>query len=94
MGDTINFIDRRLKLLEENYDPRRVSYITAMKETFKKIPQTIIKALTPKKRVYKLLTEIGGRWYMKKSDNGLPPLRISTPSKKNHKIRRMKIKNI
>ena len=43
LGATIYFIDIWLKLLEENYDARRVSYITAIKEMFKQIPLTMIK---------------------------------------------------
>ena len=31
LGDTLNFIYIWIKLLEENYDTRRVAYITAMK---------------------------------------------------------------
>ena len=50
LGDTLNFIDILLKLLEENYDARRVAYITAMKEMSNQIPLTMIKALTPKKK--------------------------------------------
>ena len=61
MGDTINFIDIWLKLLDDNYDARRVVCITAMKEMFKQIPLTMIKELT-KKKVQKLMTEIGGGW--------------------------------
>ena len=49
-GATLNFIGICLKLSEENYDARRVAYITDTKEMFKKIPLTIIKALTTKKR--------------------------------------------
>ena len=45
---------------------------------FKKISLTIIKTLTPKQKVKKLMTKIGGVWYMEKSSKGLPPLRIST----------------
>ena len=51
MGATINFIDIWIKLLEENYDARRVAYITSMKEMFKQIPLTMIKSLTPKQKV-------------------------------------------
>ena len=43
LGDTINFIDIWLKLLEENCDARRVAYITAMKMMSKQIPLTMIK---------------------------------------------------
>ena len=35
LGATPNFIDIQFKLLEENYDSRRVAYITTMKEMFK-----------------------------------------------------------
>ena len=64
LGATINFIDNWLKLLEKNYDARHEAYITAMKEMFKKIPLTMIKALTPKQKVQRLMTEVGGGWYM------------------------------
>ena len=49
---------------------------------FKKIPQTMIKALTPKQKVQKFMTDIGGVWYMEKSAKGLPPLKRSKLSKK------------
>ena len=60
MVATFNFIDIWLKLFEENYDARRASYITAMKDMFNQIPQTMIKALTPKQKVQELMTNIGG----------------------------------
>ena len=75
LGATINFIDKWLKLFEENYDARFVAYITAMKEMFNQIPQTIIKALTPKQKVCKIMTDISGRWYMGKSAKGLRQLK-------------------
>ena len=65
-----------LKLFLDNFDARCEAYINTMKEIFKKIPQTMIKALTPKQKFEKLMTDIGGGWYMEKSDKGLPPLRI------------------
>ena len=34
-----------------------------MKEMFKQIPLTTIKALTPTQKVQKLITDIGGGWY-------------------------------
>ena len=46
-----------------------------MKYMFKQIPQTIKKSLTPKQKVPKLMTGIGGGWYMEKSAKGLPPLK-------------------
>ena len=72
---TLNFVDIRIKLFDKNYDARRVAYITAMKEMIKQIPQTMIKALTPKQKVQKLMIKIGGEWNMEKSSKGLPPLK-------------------
>ena len=81
LGATLNFIDIWLKLFEENYDARRASYITAMKEMFNQIPQTMIKALTPKK-IQKHMTDIGCGCYIGKSSKGIPPLKRSKLSKK------------
>ena len=53
--------------MEENSDARRVSYRTAMKEMFKQIPTTMTKPLSPRKKVHKLMKEIGGGWYMEKN---------------------------
>ena len=64
MGATLNFIEIWLKLLDNNYDARRVACITAMKEMFKQTPTTMTKPLSPKQKVQKLITEIGGGWYM------------------------------
>ena len=52
--------------MEDNYDARRVAYITNMKEMFKKIPTTMTKPLSPMQNVNKLMTEIGIGWYMEK----------------------------
>ena len=82
LGSTLNFMDTRLKLLLDNYDARCDAYINAMKDMFKKIPQTMSKPLTPKQKVQKLITDIGGGWYMGKSAKGLPQLRIPKPNKK------------
>ena len=57
-----------------------------MKETFKQIPTTMTKPLSPGQKVQKIMTEIGGGWYMKKLTKGLPPLRIPKQSKKAYKI--------
>ena len=62
LGATLNFIDLWLKLLEENYDARCVTNSTDMKNMFKQIPLTMIESLTPKQKVQKLMTEIGGGW--------------------------------
>ena len=64
-------------------------YNKAMKVMFKKIPTTMSKSLSPKTMVQKLMTEVGGEWYMEKVAKRLPLLRISKLSK-NNKIRRMK----
>ena len=55
---------------------------------FRQIPQTIKIALTPKQKFQKIMTDIGGRWYMEKSARGLPPLR-RTKLSKNHKKGKM-----
>ena len=60
LGDTFNFIDIWLKLLDENYDARSVAYITDTKEIFKKIQTMMTKPLIPRQKVQKLMTEIGG----------------------------------
>ena len=49
---------------------------------FKQIPTMMTKTLSSKQKVQKLMIEIGGGWYMKKSAKGLPPLKIPTLSKK------------
>ena len=67
LGATLNFIDICIELLETNYDARRVAYITDMKETFKQIPLTITKSINTKQKVHKLITDIGGGWFMEKS---------------------------
>ena len=64
-----------------------------MKEMFKQIPQTIKNALTPKQKFQKLMTYIGGGWYMEKGAKGLPPL-SKTKLSKIHKKRRMKLKKL
>ena len=50
LGANFNFIYIWLKLLDKNYYSRRVAYSTSMKEMFYQIPQTMIKALTPKQK--------------------------------------------
>ena len=66
MGIALNFIDIWIKLLDKNYDVRRKSYNTSMKEMFKQIPTMITKPLSQQKKVQKLMIEIGGGWYMGK----------------------------
>ena len=66
MGATFNFLKIWVKLLELNYDARRVAYSTSMKDIFKQIPTTMTKPLSPRQKFQKLMTKIGGEWYMKK----------------------------
>ena len=40
------------------------------------------KPLSPRQKVQKLMTEIGGGWYMEKITKAIPPLRIPKLSKK------------
>ena len=87
----INFIDVCLKLLDKNHDARCVAYITAMKDMFKQIPLNMIKALTTKQKVQKIMTYISGGWYMKKGAKGIPTLKILKLSQ-NNKIRRTKFR--
>ena len=60
MGDTLNLIENWLKILDNNYDARRVAYSTDMKDVFKQIPLKMIKSLTPKQKAQKHMIEIGG----------------------------------
>ena len=46
------------------YDARCEAYINAMKEMFNQIPQTMIKKHTTKQKFQKVLTDIGGGWYI------------------------------
>ena len=49
------------------------------------------KALIPKQKVQKLMIEIGGVWYMKTIDMGLPPLQRHNLSKKAQDKKTIKI---
>ena len=92
MGDTPNFIEIWLNLMDNNYDARRVAYATDMKDVLKQIPTTMTKPLSPRQKVQKLMTWICGGWYMEKVTKGLPPPR-RTKLSKNHKRRSMRFKN-
>ena len=74
MADAHNFIYIWLKGLEDNYEVICGMYNKAMKEMFKQIPTTMTKALSPKQKVQKIMTEIGGGSYMENITKGLPPL--------------------
>ena len=60
LGATFNFIGIWLKFLCKNYDARCEACTNAMKEMFMQIPQTFEIALTPKQKIQKLMTDIGG----------------------------------
>ena len=53
-----------------------------MKDMFEKIPQNVEKPLTSREKNQNLMTDIGGGWYLKKCEKGLPPLKITKLSKK------------
>ena len=75
MDATFNFIDIWIKMLDKNYNSRRVAYITAMKEMFKQIPTMMTKPISQRQKVHKLMIDIGGGGYMKKITKRIPPLR-------------------
>ena len=74
LGATFNFIDTWLQNFHEKYFSRSESYSISMEEMFKKIPQNVEKPLTSREKNLKLMTDIGGGWYLKKCEKGLPPL--------------------
>ena len=49
---------------------------------FMQIPQNVERSLTSKEKNQKLLTDIGGGWYLEKSPRGLPQLKRTKLSKK------------
>ena len=53
-----------------------------MVKMFKKIPQNVEKPLTTREKNQKLMTDIGGGWYLEKFAKGLPPLKRTKLSKK------------
>ena len=64
LGDTLNFIDFWLKMFHHNYEVRWKMYKKDMKKLFKQIPTMKSKQLSQNKKHQKILTEIGGGWYM------------------------------
>ena len=53
-----------------------------MNKMFKTIPQNIENPLTSREKNQKLITDIGGGWYLKKCEKVLPPLNRTKLSKK------------
>ena len=56
LGASLNFIEIWIKLLNDNYDARRVAYSTSMIDMFKQIPTMMNKLLSPIQKVKKLMT--------------------------------------
>ena len=56
-----------------------------MNEMFKTIPQNVEKPLTSREKNQKLITDIGGGWYLEKCQKGLPLLKRTKLSKKSQK---------
>ena len=67
LGATFNFIEIWLKLLNHNDEMRCEMDNKDMKDKFKQILLKMTKLLSQKQKLQKLMTEIGGRWYMDKS---------------------------
>ena len=72
-------------MFHHNYEVRWKMYNKAMENLFKKIPTMRSKPLSHNKKHKKLLTYIGGGWYMEKNNKGIPPLRKQKLSKKAQK---------
>ena len=66
LGATFNFIDIWLHNFRHNYFDRSQSYTAATVKMFKTIPQNVGKPLTTREKNHKLITDIGGRWYLEK----------------------------
>ena len=79
------FIDIWLKLLRENYCARSESYSNDLEEMFKQITQNVERSLTSKGKKGKMMTDIGGGWYLEKCKKGLPPLKRTKLGKKAQK---------
>ena len=92
LGATFNFTDIWLHNFCHNYFERSVSYTATMVEMFKTISQNVGKPLTSREKNQKLITDIGGGWYLEKFQKGLPPLKRTKLGKKAQK-RQYLIKN-
>ena len=82
LGDTFNFIEIWLHNFHHNYFEQSESYTAAMVEMFKTTPQIFGKPLTTREKNQKLITDIGGGWYLDKCKKGLPPLKRTKLGKK------------
>ena len=59
-----------------------MSYTAAMVEMFKTITQYVGKTMISREKNQKLITDIGGGWYLEKCKKGLPPLKRTKLGKK------------
>ena len=71
-------IDIQLELFDGNYEVRCGMYNKAMKYMFQKRPTIKPRTLSQGKKIHKLMTEIGGGWYMKKITKDLFQPKTST----------------
>ena len=85
LGATFNFIDIWIHNFSDNYFDQSKSNRLATVEMFKTLPQTVEKPLTKRRRNLKLITDIGGGWYLGKCAKGLSPLKRKKLSKKAQK---------
>ena len=72
-------------MFRANYCARSESYSIALEDMFKQIPQNVERALTSREKNQKLMADIGGGWYLKKCERGIPPLKRKNLVKR-HKI--------
>ena len=56
LGATLNFIGIWLNLLDQNYEVRCGMWNKTIKDMFKQIPTTMIKTLSQKQKLHKLMT--------------------------------------
>ena len=66
LGATFHFIDIWIQLLRENDFSQSETYSIAMEEMFKQIPIFFENTLNSREKNQKLMTDIGGGWYLKK----------------------------
>ena len=85
LGATFNFFDIWLHNFRENYFTQSEFYRVAMVEMFKTIPQNVEKPLTSRETNQKLITDIGGGWYLEKYAKGLSLLKRKKLSVKSQK---------
>ena len=65
-------------MLRGNYCAQSESYSNDMEDMFIQIPKNVEIVLTSNEKTQKLLTDIGGGWYLAKIARGLPPLNRNT----------------